>query len=976
MSTNNSGNNAAAAATGNKNEGKWNRNFAALLRYRDGHGGSLDALKKGRRRARVALELYNWCQYQRKKYEKGTLPEHRSERLRRIGFDLTPSRGGGGGDAAASVDREEAHDDDDDASVDREEAHGNDKYEEAWNKNFAALLKFRDSHGGSLRVPCKDDWDVYGGANLYLWCWSQRQQWEKGTLPEHRRNKLRKIGFEQQPMNESDDEDKYEAKWNKNFAALLRYRDSHGGSLRVPFKDDWDTYGGTNLYAWCRMQRKAYCNLMNGEKGAIRKRRLEKLRQIGFDFATPEEAKEKGEETKDKGEETKAADNSTARDKDTSKKRKRDNDESWNDHFAALLRYRDDKNGNFPSRPKEDWTRYGGKNLYNWCQSQRKKYRYLINGDPRAIKQHRLEKLREIEFNFPTEEDADTKTRDELWDENFAALLDFRDRNGCDINSVANKVEWNGLKIGKWASNQRSRYRNNLRGKKPSLPLHRLEMLNAVGFDFTPGQGKKKQRTRRWLTWEENYDQLVQAVQQYGREFDIIEAAEPDLESWMDEQRMLYRNQKKGVAPALLPEQLEKLRRIGFNLEPVESRTIEGIAEDDDDADDDQEDRLYRKMELKYLDRLDRRILAVEEEELMSELDKDIALQERTSGVRVEWVSTDIHEYGGCWSTVPTVSSVELKHRSLGRDAPATVPKKHKVIQGSVGGLELIRATKRLPKYYRGTRNYFLTNQDLEEKFLRKLTNESAPEDLMRFKAYVANVGGDPSSIELVAKGRPKTVFRYLNVVHPELQVMVRHHNYNSLLANGVQVDVEIDSNTKLGAKLYEFQDQDTTGVLVDAEENSPSGQLATLLGGVSALTSGAAVVKLGGSPCRSIERFKKVLSDQKDSRITLEIRVSREADFSRIPLSCIKECPEQSVYESLLSYGIRIFFEVDTQHPLGADAAALKDDDDTAKGILLTATQDHSSAQLARGLGFDAASRGTFAESTIIRGADATLVY
>ena len=63
-------------------------------------------------------------------------------------------------------------------------------------------------------------------------------------------------------------------------------------------------------------------------------------------------------------------------------------------------------------------------------------------------------------------------TRDELWEQNFAALLKFKRREGhCCVPTCYRKGD---LKLGWWVATQR-------RNKK-EMPAERRERLNKIGF--------------------------------------------------------------------------------------------------------------------------------------------------------------------------------------------------------------------------------------------------------------------------------------------------------------------------------------------------------------------------------------------------------------------------------------------------------------------------------------------------------------
>ena len=65
------------------------------------------------------------------------------------------------------------------------------------------------------------------------------------------------------------------------------------------------------------------------------------------------------------------------------------------------------------------------------------------------------------------------------WREKFDELCKYKDRNGNCLVSVQDK---NNKTLASWVSNQRTQYRSRMEGKKASINLNRIHLLNSIGF--------------------------------------------------------------------------------------------------------------------------------------------------------------------------------------------------------------------------------------------------------------------------------------------------------------------------------------------------------------------------------------------------------------------------------------------------------------------------------------------------------------
>jgi hypothetical protein len=142
------------------------------------------------------------------------------------------------------------------------------------------------------------------------------------------------------------------------------------------------------------------------------------------------------------------------------------NTDRWERGFAALSKFRARKGHCCPSRPHVE----GGFRLGQWVSVQRY-YRDLISPE-------RKRRLDKIGFVWDT--------RDDLWEQNFAALLKFKRRKGhCCVPTFHKEGD---LNLGWWVATQR-RHRK-------EMPAERRARLNKIGFVWRVEMGPVAYRPR------------------------------------------------------------------------------------------------------------------------------------------------------------------------------------------------------------------------------------------------------------------------------------------------------------------------------------------------------------------------------------------------------------------------------------------------------------------------------------------------
>ena len=328
-----------------------------------------------------------------------------------------------------------------------------DPLERAWEEGFAALTTFKTREGHCL-VPQRH---VEGTFKLGTWVNVQRAN--RDTMSAERRQRLGAMGFVW---------DSRESGWEEGFAALTTFKAREGNCL-VPKPH---VEGAFKLGAWVSRQRT--------DRDTMPTERRQPLDAIGFVWDSLESAWEEGfaalttfkareghclvphlhvERTFKLGKWVSRQ--RLRRDRMPAERRLQldaigfvwDSLESaWEEGFAALTTFKAREGHCLVPKPHVE----GTLKLGMWVQSQRR------NRD--AMPAERKQRLGAMGFVWDSRESG--------WEEGFAALMTFKDREGhCLVPQ--NHVEGT-FKLGRWVSIQR-RSRN-------TMSAERRQPLDAIGF--------------------------------------------------------------------------------------------------------------------------------------------------------------------------------------------------------------------------------------------------------------------------------------------------------------------------------------------------------------------------------------------------------------------------------------------------------------------------------------------------------------
>ena len=203
------------------NSRAWDDAFQELQAYIAEHGTTLVPRSHT---TEAAFKLGIWTHCQRKARCKGKLSQERTDRLEKIGFVWEVNS-------------------------------------RAWDDAFQELQAYKAEHGTTL-VP--QNHTTEAGFKLGLWIAEQRRAKREGKLSQERIDRLEKLGFVW---------DVLEQGWDDAFEELQAYRAEHGTTL-VPISHTTET--GFNLGIWIHNQRRARC------EGRMSQERIDRMEKIGF----------------------------------------------------------------------------------------------------------------------------------------------------------------------------------------------------------------------------------------------------------------------------------------------------------------------------------------------------------------------------------------------------------------------------------------------------------------------------------------------------------------------------------------------------------------------------------------------------------------------------------------------------------------------------------------------------------------------
>ncbi|KAL7441549.1 hypothetical protein ACHAXM_008119 [Skeletonema potamos] len=226
-----------------------------------------------------------------------------------------------------------------------------------WNAYYFQLKAFYDREGHCNFKRSVSDSDVENMTDeqakeirtLSWWTWRQRKYKRRGELEQHKVLLLNKLGFVWDPHAGPGP-----GKWLKNYTLLKEFKEKHG-HVKVPTKGgEYDKLG-----SWMKTQITQYRNAKEGKLPALSEERIKLLDEVGMSW----------------GEKRKTT--------------------PWDARYEALIQYRKRfGHVNVPWQWKENVA------LAQWVNSQRKKYKDLMDGKRNNLTDEQINRLNLIGFKW------------------------------------------------------------------------------------------------------------------------------------------------------------------------------------------------------------------------------------------------------------------------------------------------------------------------------------------------------------------------------------------------------------------------------------------------------------------------------------------------------------------------------------------------------------------------------------------------
>ncbi len=397
-----------------------------------------------------------------------------------------------------------------------------------WDQRYGQLTTYKRTNG-HCNVPIKGK----EKSGLGIWCGNQKSNYKSNQLSPVRVKRLEQLGFVWDFLSD---------KWEEMFSELAAYKQIHG-NCNVPIKGKDNPALGT----WCGTQRDAYT------KNKLSLERVTRLEKLGFALDPRTAAWEKNFSDLIAYRQTHGSlsvprgwkDNPMLASWCQTQRNEYKNSElsldrvtrlekigfvwaphasTWEERFAELVAYKQTHgNCNVPIYWK------GNPELGNWCGNQRN-----ANGR-NQLPLDRVTRLDQLGFVWDPQA--------MIWEEKFAKLVAFKKTYGnCNV-----PIGWKSdPALGRWCSNQRSKYTSN------QLPPERVDSLERLGFVWDLLSE----------TWEEMFVRLKDYKQTHG-DCNVPQKwrGNPKLGSWCSVQRMKYRHDELAV------ERVKRLKNIGFQFD-------------------------------------------------------------------------------------------------------------------------------------------------------------------------------------------------------------------------------------------------------------------------------------------------------------------------------------------------------------------------------------------------------------------------
>ena len=200
----------------------------------------------------------------------------------------------------------------------------------------------------------------------------------------------------------------------------------------------------------------------------------------------------------------------------------------------------------------EDEQPYNPKNYVKSNEISQNMLCCMVSSNP---KQAQTEDPKEEYFDDEVDQDETETSVGISWYSNYLDLIEFKKRFGhCNVPQTYLEKK----KLGIWVKNQRTDYTQMCKGNKHFLTKARIDLLEKLGFDWSPGR-------RSHDRWMQQYELLLEFKKRNGHcNVSRISKANKKLGAWIMTQRRFHKQMLEGRRNYLTIERIELLEKIGF----------------------------------------------------------------------------------------------------------------------------------------------------------------------------------------------------------------------------------------------------------------------------------------------------------------------------------------------------------------------------------------------------------------------------
>ena len=389
----------------------------------------------------------------------------------------------------------------------------------AWERGYAAALRYRRTHADLLPNVFYHDPE---GFPLGEWLTYHRQRRANGEMPPERIARLEAIGMVW---------DTGAAQWEENYAAALQYYLEHR-DLEVPIK--YVTPAGLALGTWLGSQRGAH------QRGTLSEEQTAKLEALHVDWANRNDRKwmrayqaavryykHFGNLDVPSGyvdpdgvllgkwvfRQRYAWQNPARSSARVSSERKRMLDkigmvwadpDAWEHRYDLAMTY---KKEHGDLEMPADYETADGIRLAGWLKRQK----HLLRQDRGGLPPARSKALRELFRGEPTRRKAKADKREsgtrreKNWNANYRRARTYYRRRG-DLLVPASYVDEGGFRLGVWISNLRAARK--LRPDSPQVTPAHIALLDAIGMEWDAREAKWQVALQRAAAYRKTHGDL------------------------------------------------------------------------------------------------------------------------------------------------------------------------------------------------------------------------------------------------------------------------------------------------------------------------------------------------------------------------------------------------------------------------------------------------------------------------------------